>query len=263
MLPLRKSGAERGSGWTGMTIERCVEKLRAGGQRVVFRDGNGNVATLSVWGTEERARASLESLSLCVGCTDCETCANCRFCYACRDCAGCSECIGCKDCEDCRSCRFCLTCRDCAECSDCAGCRGSARCRRCYDCDRCEDCERCEPVYASAVYAEETAEAIRRTTDCVRCEDCHGCTGCTGCRNCHQCDGCTGCSNTEHLSDGRDFDGNAGASAPVPVAETASVPETVREGLFARIRTVLRRSRTGRRAGRTASGFFRRGDDGR
>ena len=54
-------------------------------------DDRGNKANIWYWGSEEKARASLETLSDCYGCSDCSDCSDC---YDCFDCSRCSRCSG-------------------------------------------------------------------------------------------------------------------------------------------------------------------------
>ena len=58
-------------------------------------DSNGNRASVERWGSEEKAKASLDTLDNCYNCTDCTDC---------TDCARCTRCAGCTDCRDCTDC---------------------------------------------------------------------------------------------------------------------------------------------------------------
>ena len=75
-------------------------------------DENGNRCSIERWGSEEQARAALETNKGCSDCSDCSRCSRC------------SGCSGCSDCSDCS---------DCSRCSGCSGCWGRSRCSGCSD----------------------------------------------------------------------------------------------------------------------------------
>ena len=79
-------------------------------------DKNNNRASISYWGDQANAEASLLTLEDCVGCTDC---VGCRDCTSCTDCTDCTYCTGCTSCTGCRDCDYCTGCRDCAGCRNC------------------------------------------------------------------------------------------------------------------------------------------------
>jgi hypothetical protein len=88
-------------------------------------DANGNKCSVEYFGTEELAKAALDSL------IDCRNCVNCSRCSDCSDCSGCS------DCSDCSRCSHCSRCSGCSDCSDCSRCSHCSRCSGCSDCSRC------------------------------------------------------------------------------------------------------------------------------
>ena len=55
-------------------------------------DENGNIATISYWGSKEAAEAFLKTL------TNCRNCRNCTNCRNCIDCIDCTNCIDCRNC---------------------------------------------------------------------------------------------------------------------------------------------------------------------
>ena len=61
-------------------------------------DERGNRATISMWGSEDAARASLLTLVDCSGCSDCSYCSYCSDCSYCSHCSGCSYCSRCSKC---------------------------------------------------------------------------------------------------------------------------------------------------------------------
>ena len=76
-------------------------------------DNNGNRASVERWGSEEEARASLDSLRNCINCTNCK---------GCKGCKGCTDCINCTDCKGYRGYTYCkgYTCTTgCAYLADC------------------------------------------------------------------------------------------------------------------------------------------------
>jgi len=60
-------------------------------------DDNGNRASITYWGDEARARASLATLTNCRNCTDCSRCSDCSGCSYCSYCSYCSNCSGEKE----------------------------------------------------------------------------------------------------------------------------------------------------------------------
>jgi hypothetical protein len=80
-------------------------------------DARNNRASIERWGSEENARAALESCSYC---SDCWNCSDCSGCSGCSDCSGCSGCSRCWDCSDCSYCSGCSNCSYCSNCSNCS-----------------------------------------------------------------------------------------------------------------------------------------------
>ena len=87
-------------------------------------DSNNNCANILYWGSEERARASLNTLRDCIGCENCMCCTDCRDCLHCKNCTGCENCGNCMNCEDCTDCIDCKDCTDCSTCTNCMFCWG-------------------------------------------------------------------------------------------------------------------------------------------
>ncbi len=65
---------------------------------------HGNRASVEYWGSEERARKSLETLKDCRDCEDCKDCERCWQCIRSVDCAQCDFVTDCKRCRWCWSC---------------------------------------------------------------------------------------------------------------------------------------------------------------
>lgn len=64
-------------------------------------DEHGNRASISYWGSEEKALASLATLTECHNCTNCSYCLSCLHCSYCSYCSDCSYCLDCSYCSDC------------------------------------------------------------------------------------------------------------------------------------------------------------------
>ena len=63
-------------------------------------DEKGNRASIERWGSEDAARAALNTLDGCSGCSDCSDCSDCSRCSDCSGCSGCSDCSGCSELTD-------------------------------------------------------------------------------------------------------------------------------------------------------------------
>ena len=59
-------------------------------------DANNNRASINRWGSEEKAKKSLETLVSCTFCIDCSNCSDCSDCSNCSDCSDCSNCSDCS-----------------------------------------------------------------------------------------------------------------------------------------------------------------------
>ena len=75
-------------------------------------DENNNRASISYWGEETKAKASLQTLTYCTDCTDCLGCTNCMGCTGCTSCTNCMSCTDCLGCLGCKSCTSCTSCRN-------------------------------------------------------------------------------------------------------------------------------------------------------
>lgn len=53
---------------------------------LTIKDEYGNSASVSFWGSEEKARESLKTLTNCTNCVDCLRCTDCMNCMRCTDC---------------------------------------------------------------------------------------------------------------------------------------------------------------------------------
>ena len=134
-------------------------------------DERGNSVRISHWGSEDAARAALETLIDCYNCSGCSDCRYCCNCSACIDCIDCSACSACSDCYDCRACRACSACSDCRDCMRCRDCRA---CIDCYDCRACSGSSDCRA--------------------CIDCSDCRACIDCIDSSDCIDCIDCIDCS---------------------------------------------------------------------
>ena len=90
-----------------------------------WADENGNVATLHVWGTEVKAKASLMTLRDCYNCTDCEGCVSCANCTGCTECVDCISCVWSEVCANCSTCEGCMACETCKNMTDAIDQKGS------------------------------------------------------------------------------------------------------------------------------------------
>jgi hypothetical protein len=79
-------------------------------------DPQGNRANIAYWGSEEKARASLTTLTRCTDCTDCTRCTDSTGCTRCTDSTGCTGCTRCTDSTGCTRCTGCTGCMGCTDC---------------------------------------------------------------------------------------------------------------------------------------------------
>jgi len=66
--------------------------------RDFVQDTNGNIATVSYWGSIEAAKQALTTL------TNCYNCYNCNKCIKCYNCNNCIKCYNCNNCNNCIKC---------------------------------------------------------------------------------------------------------------------------------------------------------------